>query len=710
VSDLSAPPTQTAQAGAAPRLHEPVLIGVDVGGTHTDTCVAAGRKLVRAKAFTTHDDYSRGLVDALAVAAQRLEVSLDELLGRADALVNGTTVVTNALTELRGARVGVIITRGFRDTLRFAGGARRPVYDDQLQINPPDVAPRDCILEVDERITQDGGVLVKLDEEKVREAVRTLRSRDVDALAICFLWSFRNPDHERRAREIALEEWPGAFITLSSEIHPVIREHERFFSAVFNSFCQPSAQRLLDTVSERLAGFGFKGALTFFSGAGGAIPAALAERFPLLLLASGPAGGVRGAIDLARRMGLSDVLVGDMGGTSFDTTLVREHTPRIASRLEVAGLPTGINVVDVVSIGAGGGSIAWVDERGVPQVGPHSAGSTPGPACYGRGGDQPTVTDATLVAGIIDPRSYLDGRVELDSRAALRVIGSYGDRFGWSVAAATDAILQLTVANMAEALRTVTVERGHDPTRMSMIGYGGTLPMFAAAICERLQMSQVVLPANSSVFSAFGVLVAPFARRYTRSLQIELDEKGAVATVEGVRADMRRVAASEGEVAGIRRADLELAWGAELRFAGQVSELDVPLSGEPFTETTAKSLIASFPSRYEESYGPGTAWVGAPVVMVNLILSASAPLPRPALTSVPPVGNTHLLPVGRRRVLVAGGEWRDAVPVYDGNEFLAGMRILGPAIIDEHDTTVFVPEGWASRRDEWMSCVLERAP
>jgi N-methylhydantoinase A len=576
-------------------------------------------------------------------------------------------------------------------------------------VSPPDVAPRDCILEVDERITKDGDVLVALDEAQVRDAVRTLRERGAETLAICFLWSFRNAEHEHRAREIALKEWPDVFITLSSEIHPVIREHERFFSAVFNSYCQPSAQRLLNTVSERLAGHGFAGKLTFFSGAGGAIPGELAERFPLLLLASGPAGGVRGAIDLAKRMGLSDVLVGDMGGTSFDTTLVQAHTPRIASHLEVAGLPTGINVVDVVSIGAGGGSVAWVDERGVPQVGPHSAGSTPGPACYGRGGDQPTVTDATLVAGIIDPGAYLDGRVELDRAASLRVIEDYGRGFGWSVAAATDAILQLTVANMAEALRTVTVDRGHDPSRMVMIGYGGTLPMFAAAICERLQMSHVVLPANSSVFSAFGVLVAPFARRYTRSLQITLEAPDAAATIQGARTEMRELAVRESAVAGLDETALELAWGAELRFGGQVSELDVPLAAEPFTDATATSLIASFPARYERSYGEGTAWLGAPVVLVNLILSVTAALPRPALTPSRPSPNTHLLPVRRRTVLVSGGEWREEVPVYDGTMFGPGMRVRGPAIVDEHDTTVFVPEGWSCRRDEWLSCILERA-
>jgi N-methylhydantoinase A len=684
-----------------------VLIGVDVGGTHTDACVAVGAELVRAKAFTTHDDYSRGLIDALAVAAERLDRSLEELLSAADALVNGTTVVTNALTELRGARVGVIITRGFRDTLRFAGGARRPVYDDQLQVTPPDVAPRDCILEIDERITKDGTVMVDLSEEQVREAVSALRDRGAETLAICFLWSFRNPAHELRARELVLAQWPEAFITLSSEIHPVIREHERFFSAVFNSYCQPSAKRLLQTVSARLGGHGFAGHLTFFSGAGGAIPAELAERFPLLLLASGPAGGVCGAIELAGRMGLTEVLVGDMGGTSFDTTLVQGRTPRIASRLEVAGLPTGINVVDVVSIGAGGGSIAWVDERGVPQVGPHSAGSSPGPACYGRGGSEPTVTDATLVAGLIDPDAYLDGRVRLDRDAAVAVIEQYGRRFGWSLAAATDAILQLTAANMADALRTVTVERGHDPTRLAMIGYGGTLPMFAAAICERLHIARVVLPANSSVFSAYGVLVAPFVRRYPRSLQIRLDDPSVVDVVQSAREEMRRLAVSEAGVAGIG-AELDLAWGAELRFDGQVSELDVPLERHDFGAEDALALRAAFPARYEASYGAGTAWTGAPVVLVNLILTVTATLTRPVVSAATLASDGVARPDARRTVLMSGGEWREHVPVYDGPAFTAGRRFAGPGILDEHDTTAFVPEGWTCRRDEWLSCVLER--
>lgn len=696
-------------AGARPaRAGANVLIGVDVGGTHTDTCIWTGDRLVRAKAFTTHEDYSRGLIDALVVGAQRLERPLADLLSHAEALVNGTTVVTNAITELRGARVGVLITRGFRDTFRFAGGARRPVYDDHLQVTPPDVAPRDCILEIDERTGHDGSEIVPLDEAGVRAAVRDLRERGAETLAICFLWSFRDPAHELRAREIAREEWPQAFITLSHEIHPVIREHERFFSAVFNSYCQPSARRLLRTVDARLREHAFAGHLTFFSGAGGAIPGELAERFPLLLLASGPAGGVCGAIELSERMGLPQVLVGDMGGTSFDTTLVQGRAPRIASRLRVAGLPTGANVIDVVSIGAGGGSIAWVDERGVPQVGPRSAGSMPGPACYGHGGTEPTVTDATLVAGLIDPAAYLDGRVTLDAGAAHEVIRRYGERFGWPVEAAADAILQLTAANMADALRTVTVERGHDPTRMTMLAYGGTLPMFAAAICERLHIARVVVPANSSVFSAFGVLVAPFVRRYPRSLQVPLDDASVADVVEQARETMRAQAVAEAAVAGISAEDLHLRWAAELRFAGQVSELDVLLENRPFVSTDAASLAASFPARYEDAYGPGTAWTGAPVVLVNLILTATAALPGPAVSPARMAGERPAAARGERRVLMPGGSWRTGVPVYDSVGFEPGLRFDGPAILDEHDTTLFVPETWRCRRDEWHSCVMER--
>ena len=330
-------------------------------------------------------------------------------------------------------------------------------------MNPPEIVPRRSVIEIEERIDSDGRIIVGLAEAEVREGVRALREQGVSAIAVCLLWSFKQPSHEQRVRELIAEEWPEAFVTLSSDIHPVIRAYERFLTAVFNCFCQPAATRLLDTVSARLTNDGFAGRLSFFSGAGGAISAELARRFPILLLASGPAGGVMGSADLANAMGYQNVLTGDMGGTSFDAALIRDGAPHITPRFRLGELETGISLVDVVSIGAGGGSIAWTDERGVPQVGPQSTGSDPGPACYGRGGTAPTVTDAAAVLGIIDPENYLGGRFTLDRDAAALAIATIAEPHGWSPEQGSEATCELVATNMAYALRRISVERGHDP-------------------------------------------------------------------------------------------------------------------------------------------------------------------------------------------------------------------------------------------------------
>ncbi len=684
------------------------LIGVDVGGTHTDVCVSLGRELVRGKALTTHDDYSIGVVEAVDVASSHLGKNAAGLLAETEAFVSGTTVVTNALTELRGAKVGVLITRGFKDVFRLAGGARRPTYDDQLQDNPPDVMPRSCIKEIDERIVGDGSVLVELNEGQVRQAVGELRDEGVETLAVCFLWSFRNAAHERRAAEIIREEWPEGFVTLSSDIYPVLREHERFYSAVFNSFCQPSVVRLLDTLAERLQAQGFKGHLSFFSGAGGAITRELAGRFPLLLLASGPAGGVTGAITLAERMGIKNVLVGDMGGTSFDTTLIRDLHPILRSSADVSNMPVGLTTLDILSIGAGGGSLAGVDTRGVPKVGPQSAGSMPGPACYGRGGTVATVTDAAVVAGYIDPSNYLSGRVTLDRDGALGVIEEFGANFGWGTDESVDAILELTAANMADALRAVTIERGQDPRDCTMFAYGGTLPLFAAAICSRLEIDQVVIPRNSSVFSAYGLMVAPFLRRLSRSLQISLLDPGVADEVAGVRGEMTRRAVEEAAAGGIPESDLSFRWAADLRFMGQTFEIEVSLGDERLSVEAARELADNFPEVYEGTYGKGTAWEGSQVTLVNVNLTVTAARRVPPLEPVAlNGGSAEDLEKERREVLLPGGE-RAEVPVYDGPRVTAGACFEGPAIIDESDTTLLVPPGWSCRRDEFLNYILER--
>jgi N-methylhydantoinase A len=696
------------RAGIGEDMSDRHLIGVDVGGTHTDVCVSCAGTLVRGKALTTHDDYSLGVIGAIEVAANELGKDISSLLLETEALISGTTVVTNALTELNGAKVGVLITRGFKDTFRFAGGARRALYDDHLQDNPPDVVPRSFIKEVDERIINGGSVLVTLDEHGLRQSVRELHAGGAETFAVCFLWSFYNPLHEKRAAEIIREECPEAFVTLSSDIYPVGRDHERFFSALFNSFCQPSAVRLLDTLAERLKANGFAGHLSFFSGAGGAIPRELVERFPLLLLASGPAGGVTGAITLAKRMGLKDILVGDMGGTSFDTTLVMDLQPILRSKIDISNMPLGLTTIDILSIGAGGGSLAGVDNRGVPKVGPQSAGSMPGPVCYGRGGSTATVTDAAVVAGYIDPSNYLHGRVSLDLQAAINAVEDFGANFGWDADQSINAILELTATNMADALRAVTIERGQDPRECTMFAYGGTLPMFVASICSRLEIEHVVIPRHSSVFCAYGVMVAKFLRRYSRSVQKPLLDSDVIAEVARVRNEMINQASEEASAGGIPDSDCNLSWSTELKFQYQGFEIAVPLSDKAFSFEDARTLAAAFPARYEEIYGKGTAWEGSTVVLVNVNLTMEAERPVPSINAVELSGsNADDAVKAQREILLPGGN-RARASIYDGAGIQPGAAIAGPAIIDEDDTTLVVLPGWSCRRDEFLNYIMEK--
>jgi N-methylhydantoinase A len=684
------------------------IIGVDVGGTHTDLCVSDGVELHRAKALTTHHDYSEGILDALGVAAENLGTTTEQLLGRTSTIVNGTTIVTNAITELRGAKVGVFVTQGFPDTFRLIGGARRNVYDDHQQLDPPAIITSDLLVEVPERIGPDGVVLVDIDEQAVRDGVRRLREAGAETLAVCLLWSFKSPEHEQRVKEIAEEVWPGVFITLSSDIHPVIREYERFMTAVFNSFCQPAAVRLLDTLDERLIANGFRGTSTFFSGGGGAVSAELAKRFPVMLLASGPAGGVIGATHVAELLGEPNVIVGDMGGTSFDTSLVQNGLPSIVTSVKIDEFDTGISLIDVISVGAGGGSIAWIDQRGVPQVGPVSAGSMPGPACYGRGGTQPTVTDAAVVLGLIDPNGYLGGRFSLDADASRSALdGVFGDRFGWTAAMAAEGVAELTSTNMAHALRRVSVERGHDPREFLMLAYGGTLPMFVTRICEKLGMSKVIVPYNSSVFSAFGVSTADYVRRYSRTVEWSLERPEGVERVNVYRSDMLSRAREEALIDGFDDDSVSYSFTGEFRFEGQVYEVSIPLPNRPLDEDDALTLADVFPEHYEQTYGKGTAWREVPVVLLTLGLTATAARPKPTLRRWP-VGTSDAASAitGERNVYDARSERYESIPVLAEHLFEPGMVAAGPLIVDQRDTTIFVSPGWTARRDEYRNFVL----
>lgn len=676
-------------------------VGVDVGGTHTDLILATPDGLLRSKALTTHGDYSRGILEALALAAEQAGSTLEGVLGDCRAFVNGTTIVTNVLTELRGAKVGVLITKGFRDTFRIAGGMRRNDYDDHAQVNPPDIVDRSCILEIDERSLSDGSTLKRVDDDEVRAAVRRLRDEGVEAIAVCYLWSFLSPENEQRTRELIAEELPEAFVTLSSEVHPVIREFERFMTAVFNCLSYRATSRYVDVLGDELRGAGFDGSLTFFQGIGGSVHGDVVRRTPIKLLASGPAGGVMGSREVAERMGIRNVLVGDMGGTSFDTAVLKDLGVPIARRVTIDQLATGISLIDIVSIGAGGGSIAAMDARGVPQVGPHSAGSEPGPACYGRGGTEPTVTDAMLTLGLLDPHGYLGGRYELDTEAAASAIRQrIAEPLDVSLEEAAAGIHDIAVVNMTNALREVTVERGHDPRAFTLFAYGGTLPFFAVQICRRLGCRQIVVPDHSAAFSAYGVLMADYVRNYDQTVQWSLSDADGVARVNEAAQRMYEQAIADAEAEGIDRAQLQVERTGDFRFLGQVYEVTVPLPDRELKAEDADALGAEFVAAYERNYGEGTAWKGAPAMMITYSLRVSHAREKPAgrFAEEDPRRLSEEAAVRRRDVFLPDERAWVSIPVYDEEQVTPGATLAGPAIVALKDTTVFLPTAAAARR------------
>lgn len=683
-------------------------IGVDVGGTHTDVCVAMGPKVFRGKALTDYEDFGRGVVAALSVAAENGGFGLGEMLGQTDLMINGTTVVTNAIYEMRGARVGVLVTTGFRDTFRISGGARQAVFDDHLQINPPSLVSEGDIVEVDERIESEGDELVPLDEAAVRAAAERFRADGIAAVAVCFLSSYRNPAHELRAAEIVREVAPDMFVSLSHRIFPVRGENRRWTTAVLNSFVHERARLYINSMEGRLRDAGMSGHLAFFQGLGGGISAAHVLEQPLSLLGSGPAGGAVGANELARTMGRRNVLVGDMGGTSFDTGIIVDNHVRIEKNLQIAHLKTGVNLVDIVSIGAGGGSIARIDARGVPQVGPQSASSTPGPACYGRGGTEPTTTDALVALGILDPDRYLGGRMKLHADLARKVLEErIAGPLGATAEEAAAAVYDLVVVNMANAVREVTVNHGHDPREFVFLAYGGTLPVFAVQIAKKLGITEVVIPLNSSVFCAQGLLAADYVRRYDRTVSWDVTRADGVDAVNRVLTEIRERGVADMKAEGFADHEIELQVYGDCRYSGQAHELSVPLPNRLLTADDAPAIVKEFETVYGRTYGIGSEWKRVSTQLLNVTVRASghrATFEFPVHEPAPRAPEDMLL--SHRRVFLPESErWSD-IPVYDDALFGVGSEIVGPAIIDVTDTTIYVPEQVSVTRDKFYNYVL----
>jgi N-methylhydantoinase A len=668
-------------------------IGVDMGGTFTDAVVIdENGNLWADKASTTPSHLLDGLVGALEAVAAQVGVELDSLLAACDRFVHGTTIVTNSIAELRGARVGVLTTEGFGDSLRIARSPRSDARDHHLQLNVPDIAPRDAIVEIPERVDKHGNIVTDLDVQDCEKAIRYLvEDQQVESIAVTFLWSFLNDAHEQLAGKLISDLYPDVHVSLSSRIYPMIREYERSVTTVLNAFTAPKVARYVDEMTGALTARGLRVPVAFMQASGGSLSADEARETPIVLLDSGPVGGVVGANELAKELGIPNVITGDMGGTSFDTSVIADNRLTMSARSYVQSLLTGLTKVDVVAIGSGGGSIGWADPRGLLQAGPHSAGADPGPVCYGRGGDQPTVTDAMVSLGFIDPDYFLGGRAKLHKDTSDEALRQLGQQVGMSLEETAAAMYRVVVASMSNAVRGITVERGHDPRVFTFFAYGGATPLFLVDICRELGIRQALVPNASAVFSASGLLASDDLRVPSKSRFWSPGQP--VDDVNAVLRDLEDSARRNLRTSGYAESEIVVQRFGDLKFQGQIFELTVPLPDGEIHQEALEELAERFPEMYEAEYGAGTAWVDAGVVMMAVRVEAKASTRKYRYdggTAATVSGGTA--GKARRTITLPATGRQVTVPVFDGDVLPAGQEITGPALIEKKQTTIFLPD------------------
>ncbi len=666
-------------------------LGIDVGGTFTDLVLVDGerQKVTCAKTFTTRTDPAQGVMTGIDKLLEAAGASIRDV----ETIVHGTTIGTNALIERKGARVGLITTEGFRDVLDIAR-IERPdagLYDMSVDLPQP-LVRRMLRCEVRERVGFDGTVVIPLDEESVRRAAGVLRDARAESIAVCLLFSFLEPAHERRVREICREVHPTALVSLSCEIAPEYREYERTSTTVINAYLQPIVQRYLDSLVGRLQEKYGAVDLRILQTSGGMMPLAVAREHAVRIVNSGPAGGAVACALMGRLAGETRVIGVDMGGTSFDIGLVEDGRPRVAAEGEFEGFPVKIPMVDVQGIGAGGGSIAWIDRGGALNVGPQSASSEPGPACYGRGGELPTVTDANLVLGRINPDYFLGGEIPLHPDRARAAIETHVARpLGLSLEEAAYGIVRLVTANMVKGISVSVVEKGHDAREFALLAFGGAGPLHAVEIADLLSMKKVIVPNFPAALSALGAAASDTRHDYVQTLA--LSEKDVtpekLTRVFGALEDAgRRQLADERVPADA----VEIVWLADLRYQGQSYELSTPVpQRRPLGRAEVEETIRRFHELHRKVYEFSAVDELVEFVNVRLIaVGKQKPLALPRLAAA----GTDPAPArkGARKVYFAGLGFVET-PVFERARLASGNRIQGPALIEEPaSVTVLIPQ------------------
>jgi N-methylhydantoinase A len=655
-------------------------IGIDVGGTFTDGVVydTDAGSFRFAKAPSTPADPTAAVLDLLAL----MQVPVEGI----DRLVHGVTIGTNAVLTGKGAEVWMLVTKGFRDVLEIARTNRPVLYDIRSQKTPP-LVPRTRTLEIGERLLYDGSVRTPLDSEAVGAAVERIpEGRDV-ALIICFLHSYINPAHEREAAAIVSAARPDLFVSTSSEVLPQLREYERFSTTALNAYVGPLMGRYLGALRTSLAKKGFNRDFYIMTSSGGVATAERAMRLPISTILSGPAGGVAAAVHLGGRLGFDNLITCDMGGTSTDVCLIENLSPPITNEQQIAGYANRMPQIAINAVGAGGGSIAWLDAGDILMVGPQSAGADPGPACYGRGGEAPTVTDANLALNRLSADAPLAGRIRLDPGRALAALETLGRRIGLDPIRLADGIVRIAVARMVSAIKQISIANGHDPRDFVLLPFGGAGPMHATAIADELEIERILVPAGPGNFAAFGSLISDLRRDWAQTRTLLLGPES-WPLIEAQFREMEAAARAGLRAEGVPDADIELRRSAGLRYLGQSWELHVDL---PPGIDTIERMTAAFAEVHDRRFGHRS---GGAVEIVNFRLAAVGRVAKPELRRLdarPPRGDAR---IATRDIF-----WGDAFvpsPVLDRERLSLGEVVAGPAAIEESGSLTLVPPGWSA--------------
>jgi len=668
-------------------------VGIEVGGTFTDLVMSDGKNIKTAKVPSTPASPDEGAMLAIKAAG----LKLDEI----SELIHGSTVATNAVLERKGGRVCFFVTRGTKDLLLIQRHDRGSIYDLQYQ-KPRPVVPRHDTYEIDERIAADGDIVTDLDSEVASTLVRDIFDKEkFDSVAICFLHSYLNSIHERALSDIISALYPGMPITCSSDVAREFREYERASTTTLAAYVQPVVAGYISRFSEELARRGFQGKFSIMQSNGGRMPAAAITKNAITALFSGPAAGVVGAIRGKGNTPYPDLITLDMGGTSTDVALVNSDQAELAPMTMIDGLPVKTPVVDIVTVGAGGGSIAWVDDGGLLRVGPQSAGATPGPACYGRGGKLPTVTDAHLVRGTLQSDSFLGGKMSVDLAAASHVIGEIAKKFNVELAEMADNIIRVAEANIVRAIQQVSTERGSDPREFALVPYGGAGPLHAARVAEDLNIETVVVPPNAGVLSASGLLLSDYIHYRSQTKRLLLNEKNLISiqsNISSLTTEAKEYLMKLG-IQPNKRIETSL----EMRYVGQAFEVPVKL-----TETDVCNIsLALLQKRFAEAHHKIFEFSkpeGDPVEIISIRVGAGEKTPELAVEH--DNEDTNNDPKITKVDIVERGILSETTNLSRAD--LTGRTVSGPVLVQDQNSTVYVPFGWQVRLDDYYNIVLKR--